>query len=95
MALSRVDLVGSYSFLASASKPRIRAGAVVGLTLADEVQNQLPRFHFQSRGHPLEKDISLAEQLEFQTLWNEYVWERPFELGDLPPGTKIIDTLFV
>ncbi len=70
---------GEFAFLASAAKPssrKTKESPMVGMKLAYDVDAALPRFHFQSYGHPLEKDIRKAEKKEFQTLCNEDVFRR-------------------
>ena len=91
----------NFAFLASSAKPDLRGTAVspiVGMTLAHDVDAALPRFHFQSHGHPLQKHIQEAEQREFQTLVNEGVFEMISEKeasAFRAKKGKVIDTLWV
>ena len=53
-----------------------RKAPVVGMSLSYDVDAALPRFHFQSHGHPLEQPIRKAERKEFQVLFNEGVFRK-------------------
>ena len=67
------------AMLATSAKPAARGSATnpkVGMTVAHDVDAALPRFHFQTRGHPLEAPIRDAEVTEFQTLYNQGVFKK-------------------
>ena len=92
---------GIFSFLASAAKPSLRGTKefpTVGMSLAYDVDAALPRFYFQSHGHPLEGSIRKAEITEFQTLDNEDVFRKLSKREQKEfrkKGLKCIDTIWV
>ena len=64
----------------------------IGKSNADEVNQELPRFHHQIHGHRYYHQIKEAEDVEYQTLVNMNAWEGPF---DLPEGHKALGTTWV
>ena len=70
------------------------AHSLVGTRHADEVQNSLPRFHFEVPNHPLKLLIYAAEDKEFASLRGMDAWdEEPISRGTLADNVEIIGTI--
>ena len=70
--------------------------SLIGTKLADEVQNCLPRFHFEVPHHPLKLLIYDAEDSEIDSLTSMGAWkQQPISRSDLPNGTQVIGTMMV
>jgi hypothetical protein len=69
---------------------------LIGTRLADEVQNCLPRFHFEVPNHPLKLLIYKAEDSEIESLQGMDAWKlEPISRSSLPADTEVIGTMMV
>ena len=72
------------------------AHSLIGTRHADEVQNSLPRFHFEVPNHPLKLLIYAAEDKEFASLRGMNAWdEEPISRTTLADNVEIIGTMMV
>ena len=96
-----------YALLSSVHKPNtllsrselsvaMPVHSLIGTKLADEVQNCLPRFHFEVPHHPLKLLIYDAEDSEISSRTSMGAWkQQPISRSDLPNGTQVIGTMMV